>query len=43
MLGGTVSATVLGVLFVPLFFVLVRRMLGRPEPDNTKAAGSSTA
>ncbi|SIQ69222.1 hydrophobic/amphiphilic exporter-1, HAE1 family/multidrug efflux pump [Paracoccus thiocyanatus] len=31
-LGGTVSATVLGVLFVPLFFVLVRRALGRPEP-----------
>ncbi|KGJ03514.1 multidrug efflux pump [Paracoccus halophilus] len=30
-LGGTISATVLGVLFVPLFFVLVRRMLGRPD------------
>lgn len=29
-LGGTLSATVLGVLFVPLFFVLVRRLLGRP-------------
>ena len=31
-LGGTIAATVLGVLFVPLFFVLVRRLLGRPEP-----------
>ncbi|WP_347266045.1 efflux RND transporter permease subunit [Paracoccus sp. (in: a-proteobacteria)] len=30
-LGGTVSATVLGVLFVPLFFVLVRRVLNRPD------------
>ncbi|MDF3855569.1 efflux RND transporter permease subunit [Paracoccus sp. P2] len=37
-LGGTVSATVLGVLFVPLFFVLVRRALGRPEP--AEPAGS---
>ncbi|MFO1164172.1 MAG: efflux RND transporter permease subunit [Paracoccus sp. (in: a-proteobacteria)] len=36
-LGGTISATVLGVLFVPLFFVLVRRMLGRPEPAATPA------
>jgi len=30
-LGGTISATVLGILFVPLFFVLVRRLLGRPD------------
>ncbi len=30
--GGTVASTVLGVLFVPLFFVLVRRALRRPEP-----------
>ena len=27
-LGGTISATVLGVLFVPLFFVIVTRVLG---------------
>ncbi|MTH36416.1 efflux RND transporter permease subunit [Paracoccus limosus] len=27
-LGGTVAATVLGVLFVPLFFVIVRRLMG---------------
>ncbi|WJS85443.1 efflux RND transporter permease subunit [Paracoccus sp. TOH] len=39
-LGGTVSATVLGVLFVPLFFVLVRRALGRPEPAEPAAAKS---
>ncbi|MFJ1292249.1 efflux RND transporter permease subunit [Paracoccus yeei] len=38
-LGGTIAATVLGVLFVPLFFVLVRRLLGRPEP----AAGPQAA
>jgi len=36
-LGGTISATVLGVLFVPLFFVLVRRALGRPEPAEPAA------
>ncbi|WP_374633560.1 efflux RND transporter permease subunit [Paracoccus sp. (in: a-proteobacteria)] len=41
-LGGTVSATVLGVLFVPLFFVLVRRMLGRPEPAEPAAATSNS-
>ncbi|MTH63905.1 efflux RND transporter permease subunit [Paracoccus shanxieyensis] len=35
-LGGTISATVLGVLFVPLFFVLVRRVLNRK--DNTTPA-----
>jgi len=27
-LGGTISATVIGVLFVPLFFVLVVRLFG---------------
>ncbi|WP_018000192.1 efflux RND transporter permease subunit [Paracoccus sp. N5] len=37
-LGGTISATVLGVLFVPLFFVLVRRALGRPEAPEPGAA-----
>ncbi|MFD1880517.1 efflux RND transporter permease subunit [Paracoccus pacificus] len=30
-LGGTLSATVLGILFVPLFFVLMRRMLRRQD------------
>ncbi|QDY68733.1 efflux RND transporter permease subunit [Qingshengfaniella alkalisoli] len=28
-LGGTLSATILGVLFVPVFFVIVRRILSR--------------
>ena len=41
-LGGTVSATVLGVLFVPLFFVLVRRMLGRPEPTEPAPAPATS-
>ncbi|SMO66354.1 efflux RND transporter permease subunit [Paracoccus laeviglucosivorans] len=36
-LGGTVSATVLGILFVPLFFVLVRRALRRPDQKPTVA------
>ncbi|MFT4015268.1 MAG: efflux RND transporter permease subunit [Paracoccus sp. (in: a-proteobacteria)] len=43
-LGGTISATVLGVLFVPLFFVLVRRVLGgRQKPDQTPAPKPSGA
>ena len=43
-LGGTISATVLGVLFVPLFFVIVTRLFGgrnlfkpqapKPEPQD---------
>ena len=41
-LGGTVSATVLGVLFVPLFFVLVRRLLGRPEPAHPAATTTTS-
>jgi len=36
-LGGTISATVLGILFVPLFFVVVTRLSrgGRDAPDPT--------
>ncbi|CUH39854.1 Multidrug-efflux transporter MexB [Jannaschia seosinensis] len=41
-LGGTISATVLGVLFVPLFFVVVMRLFGRlsgrPEARGAEAA-----
>ncbi|UXU74103.1 MULTISPECIES: efflux RND transporter permease subunit [unclassified Paracoccus (in: a-proteobacteria)] len=37
-LGGTISATVLGVLFVPLFFVLVRRALGRTDKAQASPA-----
>ncbi|HEX4856699.1 MAG TPA: efflux RND transporter permease subunit, partial [Limnobacter sp.] len=32
-LGGTVSATVLGIFFVPLFFVVVTRLMGRKRPQ----------
>ncbi|RVU35824.1 efflux RND transporter permease subunit [Hwanghaeella grinnelliae] len=43
-LGGTISATVLGVLFVPLFFVVVRRLIpirkkaDNPTPEETAPA-----
>ena len=30
-LGGTITGTVLGIIFVPLFFVLVRKALGRQK------------
>ncbi|PKM04275.1 MAG: hydrophobe/amphiphile efflux-1 family RND transporter [Gammaproteobacteria bacterium HGW-Gammaproteobacteria-6] len=36
-LGGMFSATVLGIFFVPLFFVLVRRLSARHEPAPTGA------
>ncbi|MEM8570078.1 MAG: efflux RND transporter permease subunit [Pseudomonadota bacterium] len=42
-LGGTISATVLGVLFVPLFYVLVRRVFPLPEPKGKPAAASGAA
>ncbi len=32
-LGGTIAATVLGVLLVPLFFVAIRRLTGKGDPD----------
>jgi len=35
-LGGTITGTVLGILFVPLFFVLVTRR-GKPRPETIKA------
>jgi HAE1 family hydrophobic/amphiphilic exporter-1/multidrug efflux pump len=43
--GGMISATVLAIFFVPLFFVLVRRFLGGPAPDAlpTPNAGSEPA
>jgi len=28
-LGGTITGTVLGVVFVPLFFVVVQKLFGR--------------
>ncbi|SNR50330.1 efflux RND transporter permease subunit [Puniceibacterium sediminis] len=36
-LGGTVSATILGVLLVPFFFVLVARLAGQGKDKPTKA------
>ena len=33
--GGTLTATVFAILFVPLFFVLVRKLFGAPERKNT--------
>ncbi|MFZ1426270.1 MAG: efflux RND transporter permease subunit [Geminicoccaceae bacterium] len=41
-LGGVLAATFLGILFVPLFFVLVRKVFGRkkdePRPASTQVA-----
>jgi len=41
--GGMVSATVLAIFFVPLFFVLVRRFLGGRPPNTHPGSGSSSA
>lgn len=44
-MGGTIASTVLGILFAPLFYVLMRRLLGRkdawddPQPAPTRTAG----
>jgi multidrug efflux pump len=40
-IGGMVGATLLGVLFVPVFFVVVRRLLG-DRTDGTEPGGSSS-
>ena len=34
-LGGMLSATILGIFFVPLFFVLIRRVFSRRKPSET--------
>jgi multidrug efflux pump len=36
-IGGTFTATVLGVFFVPLFFVLVRRLFGARKASDSPA------
>ena len=42
-LGGTLSATILGVLFVPLFFVIVMRIFGQGKPKVAQEAeGTAT-
>ncbi|MEY8099293.1 efflux RND transporter permease subunit [Falsihalocynthiibacter sp. S25ZX9] len=35
-LGGTITGTVLGIIFVPLFFILVRKMLGRQKANESE-------
>ncbi|AUM74966.1 efflux RND transporter permease subunit [Paracoccus jeotgali] len=37
-LGGTLLATVLGILFAPLFYVLMRRLLGRKDQVDDESA-----
>jgi len=37
-LGGTISATVLGIFFVPMFFVVVTRLFGKKRAQQTTAA-----
>jgi multidrug efflux pump len=34
-MGGMIAATVLGIFFVPLLFVAVRRLFKRKQPANT--------
>jgi multidrug efflux pump len=47
-LGGTISATVLGIFFVPMFFVVVTRLFGKKQAEknanlasNDQSGGSS--
>ncbi len=40
-LGGVLAATFLGILFVPLFYVLVRRLFGRRKDDPQPAVPQS--
>src|SRR5690606_4741269 len=47
-LGGTIAATFLGIFFIPLFFVVVRRIADRkrtatgdPAPLTTKSTGEA--
>jgi Cu/Ag efflux pump CusA len=37
-LGGMASATVLGIFFVPVFFVLVRSLFARKEASSAQTA-----
>jgi len=39
--GGTLTATLLAIFFVPLFFVLVRKLFGGPENAGTHTAGGT--
>lgn len=42
-LGGTISATLLGVFFVPLFFVIITRLFGTADKRGSHEADSSTS
>ncbi|MCA1285477.1 efflux RND transporter permease subunit [Salipiger bermudensis] len=42
-LGGTITGTVLGVIFVPLFFVVVQRIFGRKKAKELAAKQAETA
>ncbi|RMC34224.1 efflux RND transporter permease subunit [Paracoccus alkanivorans] len=42
-MGGTLAATALGILFAPLFFVLMRRLLGRKDKWEDSSAEAGTA
>jgi multidrug efflux pump len=37
-LGGTISATVLGIFFVPMFFVVVTRLFGKKRAEKNATA-----
>jgi multidrug efflux pump len=38
-LGGTISSTVLGIFFIPLFYVVIKRIFsGKPQAGNAPAA-----
>jgi multidrug efflux pump len=41
-LGGMITATILGIFFVPLFFVLVRRVFKADQPAPAPAAATTT-
>lgn len=41
-LGGTIAATVLGIFFIPLFFVAVQRLVSRKKPQAQTAASTTT-
>ncbi|HEV7305077.1 efflux RND transporter permease subunit [Ensifer sp.] len=40
-MGGMISATVLAIFFVPVFFVFVTKMFGRKKVENTPAAAEN--
>lgn len=41
-LGGTIAATVLGIFFIPLFFVAVQRLVSRKKSQARTAASTTT-